>query len=393
MAADNRSNKHLSKSSKFERKTDPLEKSSVLQSAVLQDHWTRRLNLDDGRIKKNLNHPLPVTKKRNPIKKEKSETTGSSKIKNGGHNNNIESLEILTKATQRQEQIERVLDDSVLNLPKKLSLAEKYGILPTISSCEASAMKKISSLSEKEWSILKRKSIIRGDICSPCPICKELFTFYKRQVLLSCSHTFHLKCIHSFEKYSGKKSCPICRYENYNARLIFDGAHLVSNSAAIKIQSKWRSYFIRKHYLERIKDHVPSHPSLKKRYFQSKFLTLADKLVCNYDVHNADVDKLIDLIDQNISISKSIMETVDTNIRIGGDEDKWNEIRTQALKRNCSDCPICLSKFCQIKKMVVLTCSHIFHENCLVSFEEYSALTNKSCPVCRSAYLKKPFNY
>ena len=325
------------------------------------------MNFDDGRIKKKINHPLPV--KRNS-KKEKSEN------KNGGNNKiNKESLISLT-----QNQVEKVLEDPIQSF-KDLSLAQKHGILP-ISD------KKSSNLSDKEWNILKRKAIIRGDISSPCSICKELFTFYKRQILLSCSHTFHLKCIHSFEKYSGKKSCPLCRCESYKSRLIFDGAHLVSNRAAIKIQSIWRSFITRKVYLTRTKDRIPKHPILKRRYFESKFLTLADKLANNYEIHNADVDKLIEQINHNISISKSLMNA----INVDSIEEKWNEIQTQALNRDCIDCPICLSKFVKMKKMVILTCSHIFHEICLLSFEEYNTSDNKSCPVCRSAYLKKSSN-
>ena len=366
MATASRRNKSVN-SVEFQANTK-TPKSSVFQSAALQDHWTKRLNLDDGRAKKTINHPLPV--KRN-MKKEKSERTN----KNGG-NNNKTSLVTLTN----NQQVEKVLEDPEDKVLQNFSLAQKHGILPVFD-------KICPSLSDKEWSILKRKAIIRGDISSPCSICKELFTFYRRQVLLSCSHTFHLKCIHSFEKYSGKKSCPLCRYKSYKCRLIFDGAHVVSNRAAIIIQSKWRSFFARKLYLTRTKDCIPIHPLLKRRYFKCKFLTLADKLANNYDIHNADVDKLIEETNRNIAISKSLMKAIDVD-KIG---EKWNKIQTQALNRDCLDCPICLSKFCKTKKMVILTCSHIFHENCLLSFEEYSTSDNKSCPVCRSAYLKKLF--
>lgn len=367
MATDNRRNRQIKLSES--NTTNRTSRSNEFQSAALQDHWTKTLNLDDGRVKKKINHPLPV--KRN-VKKEKSE----NKNKNGGNNINEESLVALTQ----KQQVEKVLEEPIESF-KDLSLAQKHGILPI-------SIKKSSNLSDKEWNILKRKAIIRGEISLPCSICKELFTFYKRQILLSCSHTFHLKCIHSFEKYSGKKSCPLCRYKNYKSRLIFDGAHLVSNRAAIKIQSTWRSFTARKLYLTRTKDRIPNHPVLKRRYFESKFLTLADKLANNYEIHNADVDKLIEQINHNISISKSLMKA----INVDSIEEKWNEIQTKALNRDCIDCPICLSKFVKTKKMVILTCSHIFHEDCLLSFENYNISDNKSCPVCRSSYIKKSFN-
>lgn len=45
-----------------------------------------------------------------------------------------------------------------------------------------------------------------------CPIC--LNSFDKGDVyLLNCTHIFHKKCLHSFEKYNEKSIhlCPLCR--------------------------------------------------------------------------------------------------------------------------------------------------------------------------------------
>ena len=44
------------------------------------------------------------------------------------------------------------------------------------------------------------------------------------QVLLSCSHVFHRVCLRSVERFSGKKSCPLCRFTDYQTRLIYEGA-------------------------------------------------------------------------------------------------------------------------------------------------------------------------
>ena len=42
------------------------------------------------------------------------------------------------------------------------------------------------------------------------------------------------------------------------------------------------------------------------------------------------------------------------------------------------------------KNAVLLSCSHVFHKKCLESFERFSLLTAaKSCPICRSTYVKK----
>ena len=42
------------------------------------------------------------------------------------------------------------------------------------------------------------------------------------------------------------------------------------------------------------------------------------------------------------------------------------------------------------KDAVLLSCSHVFHKKCLESFESFSLdSTSKTCPICRSPYIKK----
>lgn len=42
-------------------------------------------------------------------------------------------------------------------------------------------------------------------------------------------------------------------------------------------------------------------------------------------------------------------------------------------------------------KVYVLSCSHMFHSNCLNAFERYSTHEVHCCPLCRSAYEKSHF--
>lgn len=80
------------------------------------------------------------------------------------------------------------------------------------------------------------------------------------QVLLSCSHVFHKVeppsmpswlywllawfvstiqcCLQAFERFSGKKFCPLCRTHNYQTRVIFDGAGVYRQRAA----SRWAKF-------------------------------------------------------------------------------------------------------------------------------------------------------
>ncbi len=43
----------------------------------------------------------------------------------------------------------------------------------------------------------------------------------------------------------------------------------------------------------------------------------------------------------------------------------WQKVKTQALDRKETDCPICYNAFVTFKETALLDCSHIFHANCL----------------------------
>ena len=138
-----------------------------------------------------------------------------------------------------------------------------------------------NALTEDDWEIVKKQSRGRGDSQLPCPVCQEEFGIKQQvrakktvnariqdlglssgpQVLLSCSHVFHKVwwlpyylarvslfyvlvwfvfppsqcCLLAFERFSGKKFCPLCRTHNYQTRIVFDGANVCRHRAA----SRW----------------------------------------------------------------------------------------------------------------------------------------------------------
>lgn len=73
-----------------------------------------------------------------------------------------------------------------------LTLAQKRGLV----ACPP------PKLSRDEWDRCEKQAEDRGDLAHPCSICRELFGT-KEQVILSCSHVFHLDCLTSFERYVG----------------------------------------------------------------------------------------------------------------------------------------------------------------------------------------------
>lgn len=68
------------------------------------------------------------------------------------------------------------------------------------------------TLTELNWTDDDDATYIEG-------ICQERFGVHQ-QVLLSCTHVFHRACLRAFEQHSGVRSCPLCRKEDYQARLI-----------------------------------------------------------------------------------------------------------------------------------------------------------------------------
>jgi hypothetical protein len=67
----------------------------------------------------------------------------------------------------------------------------------------------------------------------------------------------------------------------------------------------------------------------------------------------------------------------------------WMRIEQKCYNRDGSDeCPICQETFStSLNKQIILSCSHIFHSNCLQSYERYTRV--KTCPLCRDDDYRK----
>lgn len=74
----------------------------------------------------------------------------------------------------------------------------------------------------------------------------------------------------------------------------------------------------------------------------------------------------------------------------------WDRILTTVFGRSERECAICLGNLRRKggQGVAVLSCSHIFHTDCVTSFEafEVSRGGKASCPVCRSFYKKQLFD-
>lgn len=69
---------------------------------------------------------------------------------------------------------------------------------------------------------------------------------------------------------------------------------------------------------------------------------------------------------------------------------EWESIERKSCHREGPDdfCPICREPF-KLKEQVILSCGHVFHRQCLKSFENFVRANKRSCPICRKANYQK----
>ncbi|XP_007951668.1 RING finger protein 32 [Orycteropus afer afer] len=275
--------------------------------------------------------------------------------------------------------------------PPPLTLAQKLGLFepPPLP------------LSTDEWEKVKQRSITQGDSMQPCPICKEEFELHP-QVLLSCSHVFHRACLQAFEKFTNKKTCPLCRKNQYQTRVIHDGARLFKIKCATRIQAYWRGHVVRKWYQNLRKTIPPKDAKLRKNFFEEKFTEISHRILCSYDTN---IDELFSEIDHCLAINRSILQQLEEMCGHEITEEDWEKIQIQALHQEIYECSICLTPLSfnssfhsgssgksrneHPRETVLLSCSHMFHHTCLLALEEFSLGVIYTCPLCRSCYQKK----
>ncbi|KAK2185902.1 hypothetical protein NP493_217g01016 [Ridgeia piscesae] len=358
----------------------------ALTAVAFQDHLIRSLSLSDPLRPKR----FPGMGKTKTWKKEIRAVVDTGRVK---------------KTSKRKDVIDAEREYVLDPKPPPPSLAQKLGLVPGPED----------PLSEGDWQHVKGKSNEREDSRQPCVICKEDFQMAE-QVLLSCSHVFHRACLEAFERFTGRKSCPMCRKESYETRVIHEGAHAYRNACATKIQATWRGYVVWSWYKKLRETRPPNNPTLRKKFYEEKLKSITDRMLKSLDLG---VNSFLSTIDASLAASREVFRQFDTAMGVVSEE-QWTSIQQIAVQRGLSDCPICLTtlededhddvtdiqneasgmtceKGCQhvtsrtrCRQMALLSCSHVFHRACLEAFEEFSVGDRKYvCPVCRAIYQKK----
>eukprot|EP01135_Chromosphaera_perkinsii_P011566 Nk52_evm5s2449 gene=Nk52_evmTU5s2449 len=311
-------------------------------------------------------------------------------------------------------------------------------------------------LTEEEWAGIRARCVARGEAQRPCPICHDHYRT-GGVVLLSCSHLFHRVCLRSFERHlrlGGEqnpqhvtKKCPMCRGEGYEMRVVNRLAATVClERSATLIKTTWRGFVLRRWY-GHLRKRVPPTTSRKLRdeFYLDKWNRLSSDVVACVDNAESSLDDFFKSIDQSVQASRLQMAQVQGSgeqVSEGGlllmdskngngtcTEDSatssselyWDTIRKDALRRLArvpnEECAICLAQIQPYKhintnsgsntghegvgkrSIVVLSCTHLFHQHCITSLEQFTTGTGDShspsssphfsCPVCRSHYTRR----
>lgn len=350
----------------------------AVTAVALQDHILHDLQLRNLPIADHSKTKAPKRKNR-PTPLRNTEAVTDTGLKRTTHG-----------PTVGDPEKEYVLDPE----PPPLTLAQKLGLFepPPLP------------LSSDEWEKVKQRSLQQGDSAQPCPICKEESEL-RSQVLLSCSHVFHRACLQAFEKFTDKKTCPLCRKYQYQTRVIHDGARLFKMKCATRVQACWRGHVVRKWYRDLRRAVPPTEAKLRGKFFEEKFSEISHRMLCSY---NTDIEELFAEIDHCLATNRRILQQLEEKCGHELTEEEWGKIQSQALLRETHECSICLtplsggsdgqrapsgSGFSQpSRKTVLLSCSHTFHLMCLLALEEFSPGDSSpfhTCPLCRSRYQKK----
>lgn len=283
-------------------------------------------------------------------------------------------------------------DEKLRRHQASLSLAQRMGLVAEPAQ----------PLTSVQWEHVKHASDSRQDSEVPCSICLEDFRT-RPQVILSCSHVFHGECLRSFERFAGKRHCPLCRCPYFDATIHHSGLMVWRKKCASRIQRAWRGYTSRKELFNELRDPNirKEAPALHRRCCGKALQALGGKLEKACEDHEDALERFLQELDGSVAQSSALIReglcgfeqlhsgmvaplpaassnqeamSKDCAQAEEGPKWSWSTARKAARSRGEEvDCPICFQP-ChladrQSDRVELLSCSHVFHRCCIMSFE------------------------
>lgn len=294
----------------------PLNASSSVNAAALQQHFARSLNLGVG---------AKVGPKRGGGGGGPQGAPARGRGPSGRPARDEEQG--LSRAEKERAKYE-----------SKLTLAERRGL----------ARRPPSPLSESAWEALERRATERGAVAEGCPVCRDDFGG-DACVLLSCGHAFHRDCVKSFEAFLVRQSelqghvgvfdgddgraCPCCRAKGYTRRPYLAPLREHERRAAVTIQKYARGHAGRKVAAHRRRT-VPPRDAARRRIFYLDRLGEHGSRIEKRAEEEADsVDALFAQIDANLSYSRTVLGRADGTMesrRADGEQEAAAVLMTSA---------------------------------------------------------------
>ncbi|EEY61294.1 uncharacterized protein PITG_01567 [Phytophthora infestans T30-4] len=196
-----------------------------------------------------------------------------------------------------------------------------------------------------------------------------------------CSHIFHVDCITSFERFlrTNQHVCPLCRKQDYQKRCttISSAFHREHSAKRIQFYSSGKGDSVR-----------------RRRFFANRVRRTTDRLVTAMSKRDDSVDVLLKEFDKSLRVSRHVFQDCFPETKTGlmlPEGDDWlatfKKVRRNANARDDRECAICINGFSSsMEGVLLLSCSHAFHSQCLSAFEDFSIYEVSLCPVCRASY-------
>lgn len=365
-----------------------------IDSAALQAHIATSLNLKLGAPVRTIRSRKKIASK---IKLTKSK--GAWQCKRCGTRNRSKGSKCFECG------LSRVSSETTIEYNPAITLAQQRGLVAGPAP----------QLTREEWSDVMMRTSKRGDHAGTCTICCQKFG-RKEQVVLSCSHVFHLDCLNSFERFLGKKkkkTCPLCRKADYQKKKCYAGFHVGRRLGATCIQALIRALAARKRVNKMLGELYQAgrgNPVLRKRFFAKGLRTVSARAAHIVSSSEARISALLAAASDAVRFSRQIfggpppaMAAAAAASALASPNPKdsvdWNSVMAKAKARSEDVCPICLNDLvgcsCADDKsyvrgqLTLLSCSHLFHTKCLRAFENFNIYEVLLCPVCRSEYTKQ----
>lgn len=196
-------------------------------------------------------------------------------------------------------------------------------------------------------------------------------------MLLSCCHVFHRDCLRSWERHSRSRCCPVCRKEGYQTRAHEAGNDLFLHECVTAIQAAARARSARQKHGAALRARVHAVlPGRRRDFCVARLGTYGDCVERRALAGSSEIDALFQECGAGVTALRAALghgQQAATD---------WEEVKARCARRGLSDCPICLVPLGHVGdggvaeehcgRMVLLSCSHAFHDRCIAAFEAFS---------------------